>query len=442
MQKSGLFSRLLSALFDSSLDLRIQTFNLLMIIGVGAGLVMAFAATERGAGAVFVIIANLSLSVLALVMLLVAEKKKCYALCSWIVVIAVFMIMFPLLFIYGGGHKGGMLCFFIVAVVYTSYLLEDIQRAVALGLELIIFISCVLLSLLAPEMITAFPLELDYGFDVLVCFTVSCVMLIIVSYLRARLIQGRQTQIQELNRELIARNETLARYDVMKSDFLATVAHEVNTPLAVIAASSADTLDLLRETPPDMIEIMENQLLIGRRVKLIDSILLDLMDTVAIENGRIPLSRQPADLSELIVAASDALLKKTDDNHNNRIAYELRPDLPLIWVDPPRIEQVMTNLLSNAIRHTTGGLISITLDRAGGSQVVSVSDNGEGMDEQTAQAALRQYVSTKSDYWRHGMGLYICRRIIIAHGGDISIESEKGRGTIVTFTLKEDPIDE
>ena len=69
-----------------------------------------------------------------------------------------------------------------------------------------------------------------------------------------------------------------------------------------------------------------------------------------------------------------------------------------------------------------------------------VRDNGEGMDDEMVRIALRQYVSTKADYWRHGIGLYICRRIVLAHGGDIRIESELGQGTAIYFTLLEDTL--
>ena len=80
-------------------------------------------------------------------------------------------------------------------------------------------------------------------------------------------------------------------------------------------------------------------------------------------------------------------------------------------------------------------MITVKLTRTDKNQIVGVTDTGEGMDMEMARIALKQYVSTKADYWRHGIGLYICRQIITAHGGDIWIDSEKGRGTTVTVTL-------
>ena len=405
-----------------------------------AGLAVAAISAACGMPLLNVLL-NLALAVLAYALLRLAEaNKRYYLLCSRIVVIVVFIVTFPILFFTGGGYRSGTPSFFLLAIVFTVFLLERLERAVMLTIEFAVYIACCLVAYYKPE--TVFNLSTEFGYmeDVVTGFVVTGVLLMVVAVLRSHMFHTRQAQIQELNRELEVRNETLARYDRMKSDFLATVAHELNTPLAVIAASSSDTLDLLKETPLDMDEIIENQLVIERRVKLIDNILLDLMDTVAIENGRLSLNRQPVDLSALIKNVCDVQFKQLNLD-DNRITYKLQPGLPHIWVDSARLEQVMTNLLANSARYTKGGEIIIRLRQSdnGAGQTVSVTDDGEGMDEEMARIVLKQYVSTKADYWRHGIGLFICRRIIMAHGGDIQIDSAKGRGTTISFTLLEEP---
>ena len=242
---------------------------------------------------------------------------------------------------------------------------------------------------------------------------------------------------RRLNEKLKSQNESLAQYNEMKSAFLASVVHEINTPLSVISASSRDTLDLLEEPSFDPGEIKDNQQVIEKRVELIDEILTDLMDITAIESGRLILRLGAVNMADLLKNVCDSQFKRLDAN-GNRIEYDLRLNLPPVPADARRIEQVLTNLLSNAVRHTRGGVITIKLDkRTGdeGGQTVSVTDTGEGMDASVFDAALTQNVSTKADYWRHGIGLNICMRIIEAHGGNIKIDSEKGRGVKVTFEL-------
>ena len=426
-------SRFITARFDKNLDIQVQVFNLLTMVGMAGGVGVALVAALIKEN-IAIIGIDLSVALLSYGLLRFAEKKKCHHFCTWLIVVLVFMLMFPVLFFYCGGYKSGAAYAFMTGLVYTALLLDKAERNTALTVEFVLYVACCLVSYFKPEMASHLPSELDYLIVTILNFTITCVFVLSVLLIRNRMLRSRQTQIQELNRELEARNESLAKYDQMKSDFLATVAHDINTPLAVISASSSDTLDLLKEMPLDMEEIIKNQMVIERRVKLIDSIILDLMDTVAIENGRLSLNRQPVNLSELLEIVCSTQFEKLDTNKNS-IIYDFEPGLPEVWADPVRIEQVITNLLSNAVHFTKNGVITVKLAQTDKGQAVSVSDNGEGMDEKTAQSALKQYVSTKTDYWRHGIGLHICRRIIMAHGGEIWIDSEKGRGTKISFTL-------
>ncbi|MCL1794623.1 MAG: HAMP domain-containing histidine kinase [Oscillospiraceae bacterium] len=428
-------SKILGAYFGKELELRIQFFNLTAFVGIIAGVIVAVIGAISSFGATAVVI-DLAITPMSYVMLRVAEKKKCYRLCSWLWVVLMFMIAFPALFFLCGGHKSGASCLFILAIVFTALLLDGGEGFAAAALEAVIYAACTIFAYVRPETLAVIESDFIYTLHALSNFLICAALSVLVVLIRNRMITAKQQEVEELNRELAARNETLVRYDQMKSDFLATMAHEINTPLAVIAASSGDTLDLLKETPINMEEITHNLMESERMVKLIDNVMLDLMDTVAIEKGRISLERQIVDMAELLSYVCDAQHKKLDAN-GNELGYELQEGLPKIWLDPTRIEQVMINLLSNAFRHTQNGTITVRLRREEDRQVVSVTDDGEGMDAETARVALRQYVSTKADHWRHGIGLCVCRHIIMAHGGEIWIESEKGEGTEIHFALNE-----
>ena len=435
MQLDKKIKNIFNIYLSHTLEIRVQFFNLLAFFGIAAGILAALIGALAGSHAA-ISVTNASAALTFYILLLVAEKRKCYRLCSWLCVISIFMIAFPALFFLCGGHKSGTSCFFILAVAFTALLLEKHEKIIALTLEFLIYSGCTLIAFYRPAIVAVFPSDFIHTLHALLNFLLCGVLMLTIFLMRNRMIYARQGQIEELNRELAARNETLLRYDRMKSEFLATVAHEINTPLAVIAASGSDSLDLLDEWPLKIEEIKQNQATIDRRVKMIDNILLDLMDSVAIENGRLSLNRQPVDMRELLLTICDTQFYKLDVN-GNTIAYDFQPDLPNIWADPPRIEQVMINLLANAVKHTHGGVITIGLSAAGSHQIISVRDTGEGMDAETVRVAFKHYVSTKSDFWRHGMGLHISRQIIAAHGGDIWIESEEKRGTAIYFSLSE-----
>ena len=438
MLKHSLQDKFFSRFFDNKISIQVQVFNLLMFISITAGIYGTIIGTAL-IDNLYPIIASAMISLIGLSLLIAAEMSKKYQLCSRLYVVAMFFIALPMLFFASGGYRGGAFLTFGIAIVFTSILLQGAEKGAAITFELILYVSCILVAFYIPETVNDLHTEFDYVFLTVVYFLSVSGFLLAALMIFNRMLAIRQERIEELNRELTSHGNTLKQYDAMKSDFLATVAHEINTPLAVIAASSNDTLDLLSESKLNMAELKENQIIIGKRVKLIDSILLDLMDTVAIETGRLTLQRLPVSLSELIKDAGDAYYSKSalPGLPGRRIAYELQPDLPLIWVDPPRIEQVMLNLLSNAFRFTKSGTVTVKLEQANGAQTVSVTDDGEGMDAKSAQDALLQYVTTSPDHWRHGIGLYICRRIILAHDGQIWIDSEIGNGTMVAFSVKE-----
>ncbi|MCL1895306.1 MAG: HAMP domain-containing histidine kinase [Clostridiales bacterium] len=431
-----LIANFLKKYFDTTLDLKIQVFNLLAIVGIVSGTGLALVGISLKDSMVPGV-NNTVIAVLSFILLNVASKKKCYLLCGRIFVVAVFLVLFPITFFYCGGYRSGAIFMFLLALVFTAILLDGKERVFALVFEFILYIGCCFRVFYWPETAYALPTESKYFYVMMINFTAECVVLLIVITMHMRLFNNWQKRIDVLLSELTERNEELALYDSMKSDFLATVAHEVNSPLAVITASSNDTIDLLHESPPKIDEILENQEVIKKRVKMIDRILLDLMDTVAIETGRLTLNCQPVGLADLLKNICSAQFRRLDAN-KNRIEFDLEADLPKISADAARLEQVMTNLLSNACRHTKNGTITVRLAQADGRQVVSVSDDGEGMGEEMVELILSGLTSTKADYWRHGIGLYVCRRIIAEHGGEIRIDSAPGRGTTVSFLLKED----
>ena len=436
MQVSEKIQKILDKYLSKNLELRIQLYNLLAFAGIGAGIAAALIAlvpeTKSPVAAI-----NLGISFLSYALLRIAEKKRCYRLCSWVWVVLIFMIGFPALFFLCGGHKSGTSCFFILAVVFTALILNNREKGIAVAIEFVIYTACSLSVHYYPGIAVSFESDFIHTLHAVLNFLLCAALLLTILLMRNRMIYVRHGQIEELNRELEARNETLLRYDRMKSDFLAAVAHEINTPLAVIAASSSDTLDLLGESPLNMDEIKHNQVVIDKRVKLIDSILLDLMDTVAIEQGRLSLNRQPVNMRELLTNICGAQFHKLDANENS-LEYDIQPDLPEIWADPLRIEQVMVNLLTNAARHTKNGTITVGLKSSAKTQIVGVMDTGDGMDAETMRVVFKHYISKKAIYWQHGIGLVVCRRIIDAHGGEIWIESEEGRGTSVYFSIEEE----
>ncbi|MCL1914318.1 MAG: HAMP domain-containing histidine kinase [Eubacteriaceae bacterium] len=366
------------------------------------------------------------------------EKTKRHRFGSWAIVVTVFMITFPIIFFNCGGYKSGTSPFFVVAIVITSQLLDNKnERYIAMAIELALYISCIILDYKGMGYSLVSHTDFDYYLGVLVNFLYSCIFLVLAMLIRSRLAENRQEENKALYLELLNRNEELAEYVKMKNDILSIAVHEINRPLAVIKASSSDTLYLIEESPIDREEIMRNHEMITRRVNSISGILLELIDAVAVEMGNYPLNRSPLPMAIFMQYVCSEHFDRIDTN-GNMLKFKLEEGMPDLNVDREKIEMVLTNLLSNAVEHTKGGTITVMAARSNGKQYVSVSDTGEGMGEEALRRVFEEQFTTKNEQWRHGYGLFTCRRIIAAHGGDIWVESAIGQGTTVFFTLSED----
>ena len=416
------------SLFSPTLDFRVRLFNILASGGTIISLIMAF--LSFGTGSWGNVLINFALVVISGGLFLYSYYSGKYQRCYLITIVLIFLIVFPIMFFTSGGYHGGMPAFFVFAIIFTVLMLEKWRALIVSLLEIVLYMGLCLVAYHFPDSVTPFATEKDRLADVLLAFVSVSIVCGIVLYFHLKEYNQQQILLKE-------QNQRLRSLDNAKSTFLTTVAHEIKNPLNSISLHARDTSELLEEDPLDFSLMQENLHTIEQSVMRIDRIVLDLMDTVSIEQGRLALSLVPSDLGALLHS-----VEKDFGSHpspgNNQLVLTIQPNLPEISADPERLIQVVTNLLSNAERHTRNGIITISLSGGPRWQTICVSDTGSGMSEEMRKNALKGYVSADKDYWRHGIGLYVCHQIITAHGGKIWIESEEGKGTRVFFSLPEE----
>ncbi len=235
----------------------------------------------------------------------------------------------------------------------------------------------------------------------------------------------------------------LQELDQLKNDFLSTVSHELRTPIAVMRGGVTLILDGvagdITESQRDL--LMDTQSNIDRLTRLIT----DLLDVSKIEAGKITLRRRSVDACEIV-----RRILQSFDSQAQEKSIELTaqlPDDPLkLFVDDDKITQIFSNLLSNAIRCTPeGGSISIRVEEKENGDVVecSVSDTGIGIAEKDMPRLFSKFEqlgrTEGSGYKGTGLGLVIVKGLVEKHGGKIWVESELGKGSMFTFTLKKMP---
>jgi two-component system phosphate regulon sensor histidine kinase PhoR len=224
------------------------------------------------------------------------------------------------------------------------------------------------------------------------------------------------------------------RFETMRQEFVGNISHELRTPLASMKA----VLETLNEGAIDDRRIAKDFLaMMGGEVDRMTQLVRELAELSRIETGQDKLEIAPLDLNSLI-DQTIAKLKPQSERKQIDILWQSDSSLPAIPAEEGRIEQVLTNLLHNAIKFTSaGGKIIVSAEVEGDSVLVSVKDTGIGISaEDLPHVFTRFYKADKSRSSEGtGLGLAIAKHIIQAHGGQIWARSEEGRGSTFSFRL-------
>lgn len=239
---------------------------------------------------------------------------------------------------------------------------------------------------------------------------------------------------QLLQREQAARAEAEAA-NRTKDEFLATVSHELRSPLNSILAWT----QLLQNRRLDRVTTDKALLTIARNVKLQNQLIEDLMDISRITRGKLRLNVCPINLISTIEAAIDTLLPLADAK-SIRIDSVLDPWTGQVLGDSSRLQQIVWNLLSNAIKFTPeGGLIGIRLEGVDSYAQIQVSDTGPGISADFLPYVFEQFRQAEPPTTRVqtglGLGLAIVQRLVELHNGTVTAASD-GEGQGATFTVR------
>jgi len=251
-------------------------------------------------------------------------------------------------------------------------------------------------------------------------------------------------QQQELVKQLQCTQRELERAVRMRDDFMSMVSHELRTPLNTLFLetqvrklhlSRANLAPFSAERLPSMIERDQRQ--IQNMVRLID----DMLDVTRLRSGALSIQPKPTDLAALARGVVEGLAQQAE-----AAGPPIELDAPLavegVW-DEFRIEQVLTNLLTNALRYGGGRGIEVEVKRLGAFALMSVRDHGIGIAPEDQARIFEQFERTE-DSRRHaaglGLGLYIARQIVRSHGGEIELESVPGEGSLFRVRLPLQPV--
>jgi len=239
-------------------------------------------------------------------------------------------------------------------------------------------------------------------------------------------------------RALAQVNAELRRLDELKSEFLAMVSHELRTPLTAIVGYSRLLLRQAHGTlTPKQIEYQEA---IFRGAQRLNDLINDLLDVSRLEAGRIELTPRSLDLRQ-VVGQVGTVVTAAAQARRIQMSTVLPPDLPSVQADASRLQQILVNLVGNAVKFSTpGGEVRILAGRQREQVWVAVEDDGVGIAKDELGRIWDPFYQVEAPMRRRhggsGLGLAIVRRLVELHGGVVRVESEgEGRGSRFTFTL-------
>jgi signal transduction histidine kinase len=243
------------------------------------------------------------------------------------------------------------------------------------------------------------------------------------------------TDLTEL-RQAHSGRERAERESRTKDEFLALLAHELRSPLGAIASSS----QMLQLTPAGGQRAALHEM-IARQIRHVSRLVDDLLDVERAVGGKIRLDRQPLEIGDAVRRAVAVCASGTSSNQRIAVSTEQ------LWIDadPDRLQQVLTNVVDNAMKYTpSGGRIGVTVRADGGDAVISIEDSGLGISAKLLPFVFDLYVQADRtlEHARGGLGigLSLVRRLVELHGGSVSAASDgEGRGSTIAIRLRQIP---
>lgn len=400
---------------------------------------LAFVAALIGTGRVLVgadpgvLDALIPLCVVSALSLHIAVKYRRIRFAAWLLIISSNLFLFPGIFILSSGMDSGTPIWFVLGLVYIFLLFKGKDFWAALLLTLAAYLGTYALTYFRPDIMPV--VERSYSFTdsyvTLVC--VSCFIGIMLKVLSKT--YEREKQVVEKQKEEI---EQIAR---SKDAFFANMSHEIRTPINTIIGLNEM---ILREDISD--EIAENAINIQNASKMLLTTINDILDLSKLESGKLEILPRQYEISSMF---SDLVNLIWIRAHQKELEFkvDIDPELPsMLYGDEVRIKQVVSNMLTNAVKYTAAGSVTLTAksERVAPDVIllrISVEDTGQGIRKDSLEDLFSSFKRVDEKDNRNiegtGLGLTISKQLMEMMGGTISVDSVYHKGSIFTIELRQ-----
>ncbi len=429
-----LFPYLRERFLGNQLEFRVRLFNVLAMAGALISVTSAAVSVLIGEPLPMALI-YLGFCGLSAALLWYSAKSGRYQRCYLITIAAVFFVGFPFFFLMTGGYYGTMPYFFIFAVVFTIFMLDGKKALGVAALELALYAAVCLYAYAHDNNPNGRAILLD----TVSSYSMVSISLGVCMYLHFRIYNRQQ-------RDLEAAREEALRLSNVKNVFLANMSHEIRTPINVMLGM---TDMILRESRNGVVSDYARKIRNAGNMLLV--LVSNVLDFSKIESGNLETQEscyRTANLVQELYEIGAENVRK----HALAFHIQVNPDLPSeLFGGMPRIKQIVTNFISNAVKYTKAGSISLAFshktDQEGNRIIlcISVEDTGAGIKQESLpmifEAFTRLGLPEHQGVEGTGLGLAIARQLAEGMGGQIFVRSEFGSGSTFWVEVPQRVID-
>ncbi|MBD5470649.1 MAG: DegV family EDD domain-containing protein [Lachnospiraceae bacterium] len=364
--------------------------------------------------------------------LYIAVKYNKVKMASWLLILISNGILFPLVFMMSGGMDSGTSVWFVLGLVYIFLLFDGKELVFALLLSMASFLSAYAIAYFYPGIIPT-------ASNRLYSFADSYVTLIVVSVFVGFLMKMQALTYDKERKLAQQQKEEIEQIARSKDTFFANMSHEIRTPINTIIGLNEMTL---REDISD--EIAENAINIQNASKMLLTTINDILDLSKLESGRMEIVPVQYEISALFSDLVNLIWIRASQKELE-FKVDIDPNIPsMLYGDEVRMKQVLTNILTNAVKYTETGSVTLSAkgERLGADEIllrISVEDTGMGIRKEHLDdlfSSFKRIDETKNrNIEGTGLGLTIVKQLVDMMGGKISVDSVYHKGSVFTVEI-------
>ena len=425
-------------------DIRKVLFNIIDIGGFVGGVLALFISIVIGLPMIQNV-AIFSADVILVIGYYIANKKNNINAAAFLIVSVVALVLFPFMFYTDGGLYGGMGYWYLLGIIFNFLLIEGLLCYVLLTLQIIVTLFCFIHTYYHPETVIALE-KGDMFVDVVQSLLIAAVIIGIIVKFQNKVYKDKLKELSEMNEE----NEKLAKIAAdanrAKSDFLAQMSHEIRTPINAVLGMNEM---ILRESEDE--DILEYSGNIDSAGSTLLSIINSILDFSKIEDGKMEIVPVEYDMTSFINDLYQSIVQRADAK-GLAFVVEVDEALPCMLLgDDVRFSQVIMNLLTNAVKYTEKGSVTLAIKVSEKrdntiSIAVSVRDTGIGIRSEDRKRLFESF--ERLDEVRNhgiegtGLGISIVTNLLRMMGSRLQVESIYGKGSVFSFVIEQEIIDD